>query len=129
MSAARDAALVAGAFVSLGKRVSTQSVPMTRRYGLLVQTQARANASGRPGPRAITGHHRRSITSKTTVTPAAVEAIIGPTSPQGRRLELGFVGVDSAGRHYHQPPFPYLQPAMDKYAEQFIKEMESLVYL
>jgi hypothetical protein len=30
-----------------------------------------------------------------------------------RRLELGFIGTDSLGRHYHQPPFPYMRPARD----------------
>jgi hypothetical protein len=30
-----------------------------------------------------------------------------------RRLELGFSGTDSAGRHYNQPPYPYLRPAYE----------------
>lgn len=30
-----------------------------------------------------------------------------------RRVELGFIGTDSLGRHYHQPPFPYMRPARD----------------
>lgn len=30
-----------------------------------------------------------------------------------RRLELGFDGVDSAGRVVHQPPYPSLRPAAD----------------
>ncbi|MGV9878670.1 hypothetical protein [Streptomyces sp. NPDC003006] len=29
-----------------------------------------------------------------------------------RRLEFGFVGVDSLGRHYNQRPFPHLRPAV-----------------
>lgn len=33
--------------------------------------------------------------------------------PYARRLEFGFIGVDSLGRHYHQPPYPYMRPAYD----------------
>jgi hypothetical protein len=30
-----------------------------------------------------------------------------------RRIEYGFVGTDSLGRHYHQPAQPYMRPAFD----------------
>lgn len=30
---------------------------------------------------------------------------------QAKGLEYGFVGVDSLGRHYRQPPFPHVAPA------------------
>jgi hypothetical protein len=36
-----------------------------------------------------------------------------------RRLELGFMDVrDSLGRLYHQPPHPYLAPALDAVTPQ-----------
>lgn len=31
--------------------------------------------------------------------------------PYARRVEYGFIGVDSLGRHYHQEPRPYMRPA------------------
>jgi hypothetical protein len=33
--------------------------------------------------------------------------------PYARRIEFGFVGTDSLGRHYHQAPEPYMRPAFD----------------
>ena len=40
---------------------------------------------------------------------------VGPDAsvPYAARLEFGFVGVDSLGRHYNQPPYPYMRPAFD----------------
>ena len=32
--------------------------------------------------------------------------------PYALRMELGFVGVDSLGRHYDQAPRPFLRPAL-----------------
>jgi hypothetical protein len=37
---------------------------------------------------------------------------MGTEEHQGARLEFGFTGVDSLGRHYTQPPFPHVQPAL-----------------
>lgn len=33
--------------------------------------------------------------------------------PYARRIEMGFVGTDSLGRHYHQAPEPFMRPAFD----------------
>lgn len=89
-----------------------------RRGGLMLQRLVRANASGRPGPRVQTGDYRRGIRLQTgeAVSPAGglvPFATVYTTSPQGQRLEHGFVGVDSLGRHYHQPPFPHWGPAVE----------------
>lgn len=100
---------------------------VVRRFGQLVETQAKANASGRPGPRVITGHLRRSINASTSIEGNAVVSRIGSNAPQARRLELGFTGVDSLGRHYNQPPYPYLGPAVDSQAEPFVRALEGMV--
>lgn len=120
---------IAGEFTAMGKRVPTQAVATTKHYGMLVQTQARANASGRPGPRAITGAYRRSITLRMKIAATVVEASIGSAAPQAARLELGFVGRDSLGRQYAQPPFIHLQPAVDRYADEYVRAIESKVHL
>lgn len=100
---------------------------VVRTYGQLVETQAKANASGRPGPRAITGHLRRSINASTSIEGSAAVSRIGSNAVQARRLELGFTGTDSIGRHYNQPPYPYLSPALDSQAEPFRQALERLV--
>lgn len=39
--------------------------------------------------------------------------LIGTDLEYAARQEFGFSGADSLGRHYHQPPHPYLRPALD----------------
>jgi hypothetical protein len=34
-------------------------------------------------------------------------------APYARRIELGFHGVDSIGRSYNQPPYPYFYKGVD----------------
>lgn len=35
-----------------------------------------------------------------------------------RRIEYGFIGVDSLGRHYHQAAQPYMRPSFDSKKEE-----------
>ncbi|MCX5206750.1 HK97 gp10 family phage protein [Streptomyces sp. NBC_00237] len=79
----------------------------------LVQ-QVQQNASGHPGPRVITGRYRASWRSEVHRAGPVVVAEVGSAAPQARRLEFGFVGVDSLGRHYAQRPFPHLGPAVEQ---------------
>jgi hypothetical protein len=88
-------------------------------YGQVLQTRVMANASGRPGPRAVTGDYRRRITLELGALAGSPAAIVATNHDAARRLELGFVGVDSLGRHYDQPPFPHFGPALDDIVESF----------
>ncbi|GAA2770243.1 hypothetical protein XF35_39895 [Streptomyces platensis subsp. clarensis] len=81
--------------------------------GVLGQARIRGNASGRPGPNVITGAYRRSWVSVPRRIPYGAQCTLGTTAPQSRRLEWGFTGIDSLGRHYDQPPFPHVGPAID----------------
>ncbi|MCS3923827.1 HK97-gp10 family putative phage morphogenesis protein [Methanosalsum natronophilum] len=45
---------------------------------------------------------------------------VGSDVEYARRVEYGFVGVDSKGRNYNQPPKPFLRPAIDE-NERIIK--------
>ncbi|MEV0446303.1 hypothetical protein AB0I46_46175, partial [Streptomyces spectabilis] len=56
-----------------------------------------------------------------------IVAEVGTNAPQGRRLEFGFVGVDSLGRHYNQPPFPHLGPAVATFGPLLVQELRSAV--
>lgn len=73
------------------------------------------NASGRPGPNAPTGDYRGSWESSRVdaADPNSVSWSAGTDRVQANRLEYGFVGVDSIGRHYAQPPYEHLAPAVD----------------
>lgn len=84
-----------------------------RRVGTVGVARIRQNASGRPGPNVITGRYRASWRSETRGIPYGAQCTIGTDAPQGRRLEFGFWDMtDSLGRHFFQPPFPHVQPAI-----------------
>lgn len=78
----------------------------------------RRNASGRPGPNVITGAYRASWRVEEFAVPHGGGAEIGTDKPQGRRLEFGFVGADSLGRIYNQPPFAHVEPALNELSPQ-----------
>lgn len=94
--------------------------------------EVRMNASGRPGPNVVTGDYLDSFWYE--VTNMQIEgggmgagAEVGSTAPQAARLEYGFVGADSRGAHYEQPPFPHWGPAMDAVAPEYEAAMVTLV--
>lgn len=94
-------------------------------FGELLKTRIMANASGRPGPNAPTGDYLRSWNVQMQGNADYARANVGTNAPQGRRLEYGFVGADSLGRVYNQPPFPHVGPAVDATAEPFIAAIEA----
>lgn len=87
--------------------------------------QAKINSTGPPrlargerpgeGPGVVTGRHRNSIVvvSQGPTSRFGWQVTVAPTARYSRRLELGFTGTDSRGRHYNQPPYPYFKPAYD----------------
>jgi hypothetical protein len=104
-----------------------ESYKLTRMYTQLLTTSVKAHASGRPGPRTPTGDYRRSITGDVERKAGSVVGTVGTTRPQGRRLELGFAGTDSLGRHYNQPPYPHFRPALSKIEEAYTLAIGGIV--
>lgn len=94
----------------------------------LVETKAKASfegthAKGQPRqgsvmgpPNVVSGAARRSIrvVSIRSVGLGMWEGTIAPTIIYARRLELGFHGVDSIGRHYDYDGNPYFRPGFDE---------------
>ena len=75
-------------------------------------------SAGGNRPQNVTTNLSRSIHPLTT-TPTPLGGgswtiRVAPTLIYGRRIELGFTGTDSIGRHYNQPAFPYLRPAIGR---------------
>jgi len=94
------------------------------RAGLWMEGQIKTNASGRPGPNAPTGNYRRTwTTNRVGRGPTVAAASVGTNAPQGRRLEYGFVGVDSLGRRYNQRPYPHVEPAMGPGEQRLLDEL------
>ena len=78
------------------------------RRGLAVESQAKVNASGRPGPNVDTGRLRSSIRTSLLDTPRGPVCIVGAYTSYAAYVELG---TDRA------PAYPYLRPALS--AAQF----------
>lgn len=96
---------------------------IVRKYGALLETRIKAKASGRPGPNAPTGDYRGSWYTEFFSGPGVEGSNTGTNASQGRRLENGFVGQDSLGRTYNQPPFPHVGPAVQEIEPLFVGEM------
>lgn len=92
---------------------------------LLAKVKANANlpASGPPGPRNQTGDYNRSWNVRFSGNANTAKGTVGTNKPQARRLEYGFTGVDSLGRHYAQPPYPHLGPAFEEEKKLFLDDL------
>lgn len=66
-----------------------------------------------------TGDYRRSWNTQVN----GMTAVVGTNKPQARRLEYGFVGADSLGRHYNQAPRPHVRPAVDEVRDPYLRDL------
>lgn len=121
----------AGALASVLDRGAQRSLLATetvmRHSAQVLVKRVQHNASGRPGPRVITGKYRDSWTSEVRRTGPVVVGEVGTAARQARRLEFGFVGADSLDRHYNQPPFPHLGPAVDQSGPALVRALAHAV--
>lgn len=111
--------------IATGAKAGARAYAVTRMYGQLLQTRVKAKAAAPrgappgPEPRLQTGDYNRSIALQMTAPAGNPTAEVGTNKPQGRRLELGFVGEDSLGRHYADPPRPHFGPALESVGDEF----------
>lgn len=126
-----DALRVSANLVGVGVGSAAKIGLLVRHHGMMLQTKTKAYASkprtGPPGPRIQTGDYVRSISLNVNRSGDSLEAIVGTNKPQGRRLEFGFVGTDSIGRHYDQPPYPHFRPALLEVAPAFFAAVSAAV--
>ncbi|MFI9157496.1 hypothetical protein [Kitasatospora aureofaciens] len=115
-----NAAVLAARLEARASVAVPATMAVVRHHAMLLETAVKAAASGRPGPNVQTGEYRRSWTTEVHATGTGVEAVVGTGRPQGPRLEYGFVGPDSLGRVYHQPPFPHVGPAVQRIEPLFV---------
>lgn len=113
--------------VGTGVKVQAGLGPLVAHHGQVYQGRVRARASGRPGPRVITGDYRRSIGLVLTNVNGVPAAVIGSSHPAARRLEYGFSGQDSLGRTYNQAPLPHWEPDIERTADELEKAVERLI--
>lgn len=112
-----------------GVRAGVQAGAVVQRNGVKLVSRVKAHASGRPGPRIQTGDYNRSWSLEIRRRGGSLEAAAGTNRPQGPRLEFGFHGADSLGRHYDQPPLPHAGPALDETASEFEADIAAIADL
>jgi hypothetical protein len=95
--------------------------------GNLLRALIQANASGRPGPNIVTGAYHASWQVEAKRLPGGGQVTVGTMKPQGRRLEFGFVGTDSLGRTFNQPPFPHVGPAVTEFSKKFPDQLRKAI--
>ena len=124
-AAFRDPIQLAAALSRMGPAVRARTRAITRHHAMLLRVRIQRNASGRPGPKVITGRYRASWDVKVTVAGGQVSAVVFTDSPQSWRLEYGFVGVDRLGRQYRQPPYPHIEPAFRQTDPGFLEALRT----
>lgn len=87
----------------------------------------RKYANGRPGPNRITGRYANSIKAMRGSGPEMYKIVVWSDHPASHRLEYGFVGIDSMGRIYHQPPYPHFRPAIAEISPRLVKDLRDTI--
>lgn len=121
-----NAAQVVAWLVGTAIEAEVRAQATVMHFTTLLETRVKANASGRPGPRAPNGDYRRSINGEVTRDKGNIIGTVGTNAPQSRRLEYGFVGPDSLGRVYNQPPYEHFGPADALTSPEFVTAMRAL---
>lgn len=62
-------------------------------------------------------------------TNTKVSVLVGTDLVYAPRQEFGFTGTDSLGRHFDQPPKPFLRPAWDEHKDDATKEVGNVLRL
>lgn len=75
-----------------------------------------------------TGQYRASIRADNPVVEGGGPvSYVGSPMPQTLRLEYGFIGTDSLGRVYHQPPRPHWRPTFDFNLGRYMETMKRIL--
>lgn len=100
---------------------------ITDKYGEILRDEVRSRSEGPPGPNKVTGDYWESIQAFETSFFQRVRGVAqaGAYSdhPAARRLESGFVGIDSLGRHYAQRPKPHWSIGSQVVGQRWFEEI------
>lgn len=122
-SIAHNADAIARSLKTMGAKAPVKAAAITRHHGALLVTAIKGEASGRPGPNAPSGDYNRSWNGRFRMEGTDAVYVAGTNRPQGLRLELGFVGADSLGRHYKQEPYPHAGPGLQKIEPAYLASL------
>jgi hypothetical protein len=94
---------LSGRFLAKAARLPAEIERSTEEHAQLLLSMIQARAPVRTGRYRASWHIERDGNRRVVTT----------SEPYGRRLEFGFYGTDSLGRHYNQAPQPHAMPAAD----------------
>lgn len=120
---------LAGEFTATGAWATQRSWGLAYQFGKMLIEVAQQHASGRPGPNIVSGEYVGSFYFDVVSYDGSAGFYAGSDAPQAMRLEYGFVGTDSRGRIYNQPPYPHWGPAIDEVAPLYEAELYALTDL
>lgn len=105
------------AFTAFVKRTGEQIYGTTEQYGRRLQADVQSNA------RALFDvvDYDASIKMRMTGGRIRPRANVTSDAPQAHRLEYGFIGVDSLGRHVEQSPRPHFRPALERIRADYVR--------
>lgn len=88
-------------------------------------TQNGKYTASAPGeaPAVMLSNYMNSITHQVASNPDEVTGTTGTNQKQGKRLEFGFVGVDSKGRRYNQAPRPHMKASYEENRSAIISKL------
>lgn len=117
-----------GAAVALSG-LKARTTAAVHEFAVLLTERIQTAASGRPGPRIQSGNLYGSIQIDHNLGDADGwgVATVYTDVPYARRLELGFHGADSLGRHYSQQPYPFFSRAVEGSVSEFLAVMQRAV--
>lgn len=101
--------------VRTGLRKEMQA--LAEEFAPILLAAVRANAP------VATGGYR----SRLYATVSGYTLYVTSPDPYAARLEYGFIGTDSLGRHYAQPPHPHFRPAADEVGPRYIRRLMEIV--
>lgn len=112
----------------MATKAIVQTNKAVKHHATQYRNAVRKRASGRPGPNIITKKYWNSIqTRNVSVSTTSAAVAIGTDAAQGFRLENGFVGADSLGRIYNQPPYPHWEQDLVATANALQMSMAAIV--
>lgn len=99
-----------------------------------LRTATQRNAHGRPGPHAVTSDYISSWRSgpfdesdrDRGPGEEIAAASVYSDQAQAHRLEFGWTGTDSLGRHVEAPPYAHLGPAIDAVKPLYRQAMDAV---
>ena len=125
---ASDAGLAAAEIWSKAALTDAAAEQVVNHYGTLLWLDVHHRASGRPGPRVVTGEYLASIGIDMSYDPSLGWSVeVGTNEERGYALEMGYLATDADGEQTVHHPFPHFRPAIAEIEEPFVVAVGNLV--